>query len=103
MDHKPFQFDLTTDVDTVAGTAADEIINGATGTSRVATLNDGDMIDGGAGTDTLNVDMAKNFTGFKDGYMKDVEIVNLDSSASSAVSFSGKGARACRPIIFRAW
>ena len=35
--------------------------------------------------------MAKNFTGFKDGYMKDVEIVNLDSSASSAVSFSGKG------------
>lgn len=91
VDHKPFQFDLTTDVDTVAGTAADEIINGATGTSRVATLNDGDMIDGGAGTDTLNVDMAKNFTGFKDGYMKDVEIVNLDSSASSAVSFSGKG------------
>lgn len=51
VDHKPFQFDLTTDVDTVAGTAADEIINGATGTSRVATLNDGDMIDGGAGTD----------------------------------------------------
>lgn len=91
VDHKPFQFDLTTDVDTVAGTAADEIINGATGTSRVATLNDGDMIDGGAGTDTLNVDMAKNFTGFKDGYMKNVEIVNLDSSASSAVSFSGKG------------
>ncbi len=91
VDHKPFQFDLTTDVDTVAGTAADEIINGATGTSRVATLNDGDMIDGGAGTDTLNVDMAKNFTGFKDGYMKDVEIVNLDSSASSTVSFSGKG------------
>lgn len=91
VDHKPFQFDLTTDVDTVVGTAADEIINGATGTSRVATLNDGDMIDGGAGTDTLNVDMAKNFTGFKDGYMKDVEIVNLDSSASSAVSFSGKG------------
>lgn len=91
VDHKPFQFDLTTDVDTVAGTAADEIINGATGTSRVATLNDGDMIDGGAGTDTLNVDMAKNFSGFKDGYMKNVEIVNLDSSASSAVSFSGKG------------
>lgn len=91
VDHKPFQFDLTTDVDTVAGTAADEIINGATGTSRVATLNDGDMIDGGAGTDTLNVDMAKNFTGFKDGYMKNVEIVNLDSSASSAVSFNGKG------------
>lgn len=92
VDHKPFQYDLTTDNDTINGTAADEIINGATGTSRVATLNEGDKIDGGDGTDTLNVDMAKSFTGFKgDGFMKNVEIVNLDSSASSAVTFSGKG------------
>ena len=92
VDHKPFQYDLTTGVDTINGTAADEVINGATGTSRVATLNEGDKIDGGDGTDTLNVDMAKSFTGFKgDGFMKNVEIVNLDSSANSAVTFSGKG------------
>ena len=65
---------LTINPDTVKGTSGDDAINavlgGLSGTS--ATLTPGDNIDGGAGTDTLNV-YGGDFNGVT---MKNVEIVN---------------------------
>lgn len=88
---------LTTANDKLSPTAEDpafrttadaDVINGEVKTSSTSTLNAGDQIDGGAGMDTLNVAMHNNFTGFTDGFMKNVEVVNLTNDGSKAYSFS---------------
>ena len=61
-------FTLTTGSDTVTGTASNDTVNGT-----AATLNAGDSLTGGAGTDTLalygsgtfRVDQLATFTGFE--------------------------------------
>lgn len=87
------EFALTTKVDTVAGTDADDTISGvASSLSSEGTLNAGDQIDGGEGLDTLKVDMKGNFTGFTgDGKMVNVENVELTNSGSIDRTFSAKG------------
>lgn len=89
---------LTTADDKLSPTAEDpafrtgadaDVINGEINSqARTSTLNAGDQIDGGAGTDTLNVTLHNNFTGFTDGFMKNVEVVNLSNDGSKAYSFS---------------
>lgn len=91
---------LTTADDKLSPTAEDpafrttadaDVINGEAKTPSTSTLNAGDQIDGGAGMDTLNVAMHNNFTGFTgDGFMKNVEVVNLTNADSKAYSFSTK-------------
>ena len=64
----PNVFTLTTGSDTVTGTAGNDTVNGT-----AATLNSGDSLTGGAGTDTLalygsgtfRVDQLATFTGFE--------------------------------------
>ncbi len=46
---------LTTALDNLTGTAADDTFVGSIGAAGVGTYNTGDVIDGGAGTDTLTV------------------------------------------------
>src|SRR5262249_26491175 len=61
-------FTLTSGSDTVVGTSIDDTVNGT-----AATLNSGDSLTGGAGTDTLalngsgvfRVDQLATFTGFE--------------------------------------
>ena len=86
------EFALTTKVDTVAGTDADDTITGvASSLSSEGTLNAGDQIDGGEGLDTLKVDMKAGFTGFTgDGKMVNVENVELTNSGSIDRTFSAK-------------
>lgn len=89
---------LTTADDKLSPTAEDpafrtgadaDVINGEINSqARTSTLNAGDQIDGGDGKDTLNVTMHNNFTGFTDGFMKNVEVVNLSNDGSKAYSFS---------------
>ncbi|WP_179953452.1 DUF4214 domain-containing protein [Desulfobotulus mexicanus] len=58
------------------------------------TLDTSDEIDGGAGNNTLQVEMGKNFSGFSgSGFMKNVETVELTNNVSFArnLSFSSKG------------
>lgn len=90
---------LTTANDKLSPTAEDpafrttadaDVINGEVKTSSTSTLNAVDQIDGGAGMDTLNVAMHNNFNGFTDGFMKNVEVVNLTNADSKAYSFSTK-------------
>lgn len=84
---------LTTDVDKIAGAADDDVITGvASALVKEATLNAGDQIDGGAGNDTLDITMNGNFTGFTgEGFMKNVENVNLTNEGTIARTFTAKG------------
>lgn len=74
-------------------TDGDDTVNGTVAAlSSENTLNSGDQIDGGAGNDTLNVDVKANFTGFSGaGYLKNVENVNLTNSSAIARTFDAKG------------
>ncbi|MEA3642716.1 MAG: calcium-binding protein, partial [Lamprobacter sp.] len=55
----------------------------------INTLNVADQLDGGAGTDTLNVDMQGNFGGFSTaGGLSNVEIVNLNNSTAIERNFN---------------
>ena len=87
----PDVFTLTTGSDTVTGTAANDTVYG-TGLSPfsvAATLNSGDSLTGGAGTDTLvlsgggtfRVDQLATFSGF--------EIIRLNNVASSTDLYLG--------------
>ena len=77
-------FTLTVDADTVAGGAADDTVNGT-----AATLNAGDSLTGGAGTDVLaldgsgafRVDQLATFTGF--------ESITLNNTSDEAILFLG--------------
>lgn len=79
-------FTLTVNVDNVVGTSADDIINAplhtGDGVPDHPTLSVGDTIDGGAGTDTLNV-WGGDFNGVT---MKNVEIVNHQVAGNLNVS-----------------
>lgn len=86
-------YDLTTATDTITGTDGDDTINGVSSSlSSERTLNPADQIDGGAGTDTLNVEMKGSFAGFSgDGKLANVEIVNLTSASNIAREFDATG------------
>ena len=65
-------FTLTTGQDNIVGTSGDDVIEAPMQGAATPTLTPGDKIDGGAGTDTINV-----YGGDFDGVtMKSVEIVN---------------------------
>ena len=94
-------FTLTTGADTVTGTAADDTVNGT-----AATLNSGDSLTGGAGTDTLalygsgtfRVDQLATFTGFEIITLNNFTSVCGDlylGSQSIAVTGYGSGASKC--------
>lgn len=89
---------VETSVNFVAG--ADNIVGTADVTTYKAirsavsaenTLSGSDKLDGGAGTDTLAVDVRSDFTGFSTGSVKAVEIVTLTNTTEVARSFSAKG------------
>ena len=76
-------------MDTVSGTSGNDTINAqavdATGAAKT-TLSDFDSIDGGAGTDTLNIytAAAENTTFPTATTVKNVEIVNIYNTAAAA-------------------
>ena len=80
----PNVFTLTTGSDTVTGTATNDTVNGT-----AATLNAGDSLTGGAGTDTLalygsgtfRVDQLATFTGFES-----ITLNNFTSDIASSLS-----------------
>lgn len=85
-------FTLTTARDTITGTAANDTINGvASSLTNEQTINNVDVINGGTGIDTLNINMKGSFNGFTTGSMTNVEIVNLTNTGSIPQSFDAKG------------
>ena len=85
-------FMLTQGAETVEGTDGDDTIEGVVSSLASArTLDAGDVIDGGAGDDTLKVDLQSNFAGFTgEGFLKNVEVVELTNSGTIAREFSAK-------------
>lgn len=55
------------------------------------TLNITDVLDGGAGVDTLTVNVDSGFTGFSTGSMKNIENVALNNTSSIARTFDATG------------
>ncbi|GAB5497742.1 MAG: hypothetical protein PsegKO_00530 [Pseudohongiellaceae bacterium] len=78
-------FLATTGTDTVVGTPGNDVVNAPAGT-----FNAGDTIDGGAGTDTLNVTWTGTGPAQSASTLKNVEVLNLTASPNPA-SLSVKG------------
>lgn len=82
---------LTTEQDTIVGTAGNDIINvvpfSGTFGLPVSTLQSFDSIDGGAGKDTLNLYTAQNMFGGANtaqvGTVKNVEIINIHNTSGA--------------------
>lgn len=79
-------FTLTAGQDVIVGTAGNDVItatnfNPSTGATGVNNLSSIDSIDGGAGKDTLNLDMTGGVNSSV-GSIKNVEIINLTGAAS---------------------
>ena len=84
-------FTLTTGLDEATGNGAANTftagtVNAKTGAAET-TINDGDEIDGGAGTDTLNItSTAANNTSLTGLSVKNVEIINITGADNFAAS-----------------
>ncbi|MEO1751812.1 DUF4214 domain-containing protein [Thiofaba sp. EF100] len=91
-------FTLTLSTDTVTGTSGNDTINAplavnvSTGIATEETFTSFDNIDGGAGTDTLNIFAAGAYTATTAATVKNVEnvVVNADNSVTlDASNYSG--------------
>lgn len=78
-------FTLTTGVDSITGTANNDVIN-ATASGALSVL---DSIDGGAGTDTLNVTDTAALTIPTSATVKNVEIANITTAGALNGNVSG--------------
>ena len=85
--------DLTTKADTVVGSVFDDTIKGVVSSLLSEnTLNSNDKIDGRDGNDTINITLKGSFSGFgSDGYLKNVENVNLTNASVIDRTFDAKG------------
>ena len=79
----------TTSDETLTGNSCTDIFNATVSSfADRNTLNVNDKIDGGAGKDMLNVTVNDSFTGFVDGYVKNVESLNLTNSSNAQRVFN---------------
>ncbi|MCD5995588.1 DUF4214 domain-containing protein [Pseudomonas sp. CDFA 602] len=76
-------FALTTGVDTLTGTAGNDIFNGANIATN-PTLSVGDTINGGAGNDTFN--LFTSVAGVQPGSTTNVEVINVNNSSGGVAS-----------------
>lgn len=84
---------MTTGTETVTGTENNDTITGiASSLSSERTLDTTDVIDGGAGTDTMNITMNTSFAGFAtDAGISNVENINLTNNTTIARTFDASG------------
>ncbi len=86
-------FALTAGTATTTGTALNDTINGVTSSLTSAkTFDTTDIIDGAAGTDTLNITMNASFTGMTGtGAVTNVENIHLINNSTVAKTFDATG------------
>ena len=82
-------YTLTTSLDSIVGGAGTDTIDGSQNANGTDTFSASDAINGGLGTDTLTVTI-KAAAAIAPALLKDVEIVNVTSTAnSSGINFAG--------------
>jgi len=88
----PKSLALTTGTDALVGSKVNDTFTGVVSSlSSEATLNTKDQIDGGDGTDTLNLDLKGTFSGLgTDGFIKNIENINLTNNTVIDRSFDAK-------------
>ncbi|ADU64988.1 Hemolysin-type calcium-binding region [Desulfurispirillum indicum S5] len=86
-------FTLVSGAEVVEGTAGNDTIIAVTDNlASKRTLDQGDQIDGGEGNDVLKVALGANFNGFTgDGYLKNVETIELTNESNFARTFNANG------------
>ena len=84
-DYTPVTAALTTGADTLTGSKADDTFNGA-----LTTIANGDTIDGGAGTDTLNMEISSSLNStFK---ATNIENVNVTTYGANSIDMTNMAA-----------
>jgi len=78
-------FALTTGTNTFTGTPGNDTFDAGLSTSSIQTLNSGDRLDGGAGTDDLFAIINSTVT---PAQVKDIENVSLTATSTATVDFS---------------
>lgn len=81
-------YNLTQGLDTLVGTSANDTFNAysfnTTTGGEAITLNMADSIDGGAGNDTLNIDVTAARNSTLEGSFKNIETININAAAATA-------------------
>lgn len=80
-------FTLTTGIDNVLGTSGDDTINAVVDlgtTPSSTTLQVADVVDGGAGTDSMNLTLATATSVIPPATIKNIEVFNIRNVASTA-------------------
>jgi len=82
----------TSTTDNITGSSADDIFSAiSSALSASKTLNATDKLAGGAGNDTLNVEVQTNWAGFTTGSVTGVENLSLTNSSSNDRTFDATG------------
>lgn len=76
---------LTTAADKVTGSSGDDVYSGIfSGVASLLTFNSTDVIDGGAGNDTLKLDVGTTWNSMTTGSVKNVETLDVTNSSGSS-------------------
>jgi len=86
----PVTFTLTSSADTWTGGTGNDSVSGKN-SNLGGTLQGTDKLDGGAGTDTLNLTTDIDFSGFTTGFVKNIETVNITNSGATSRAFDMTG------------
>jgi len=82
----------TSTTDNVVGSSADDIFTAiSSGLASANTLSATDKIDGGAGNDTLNIDLGAANSAFTTGSVTGVENVAVTNSSENTLAFNALG------------
>jgi len=81
----------TSSKDTINGGVGDDIIAALLNTLSTSTLNATDIVVGGAGNDTMNINVDADFTGFTTGSVTGVEAISLTNANTTTRAFDAKG------------
>lgn len=92
-------FTLTTGADNIVGTGLNDLINGVVGGGAASTLTAADVINGGAGTDTISVAVLGAGSLVGSALVSNVEIVNARGTVGGgAMTLDGTGQASLQTI-----
>ena len=90
---------LTTEPNDLTGGVGQDIFNAvADSFAATNTLKPTDKIDGGTGENTLNVTVKDNFNGMTTGFIKNIDNLNLTSTATTQKTFNARNIEGLKKV-----